>query len=276
MISKDHPKLSIVQQCIILGVSRSGLYYKSKGENKLNLELMRLMDEQYMKYPFMGSERMHTWLTMDKNFSVNRKRIDRLYYKVMGLRALMPGVHTTKRNKKHKVYPYLLKGLKVKRPNQVWQIDITYIPMQKGFMYLVAVIDIYSRYVVSWSVSNTMQAQWCKEVVQEAILNHGKPDIINTDQGSQFTSEIFTELILSNNIKLSMDGKGRALDNIFIERLWRSVKYESIYLNPPTNGKNLYYQLKKYFDFYNNKRRHQGIENIVPADRYKLQLILAA
>lgn len=276
MICKDHPKLSIVQQCIVLGINRSSIYYKSKGESDLNLELMRLIDEHYLEYSFMGAERMHTWLTMDKGYIVNKKRIERLYCKVMGLKALMPGVHTTKRNKAHKVYPYLLRGLKVERPNQVWQTDITYVPMKKGFMYLVAVIDVYSRYVVSWSLSNTMEAEWCKDTMETAIMNYGKPEIINTDQGSQFTSEIFTDLVLSNEIKLSMDGKGRALDNIFVERLWRSVKYESIYLNPPNNGKDLYDQLKTYFNFYNNERRHQGIENTLPFDLYKLNLNYAA
>ena len=186
----------------------------------------------------------------------------------MGLRAIMPGRHTTKRNKAHKTYPYLLRNLKVDRPNQVWAIDITYIPMQKGFMYLVAIIDLHSRYVLNWSVSNTMDAQWCMKTLEEAITIHGKPEIINTDQGSQFTSEIFTNLALSNDIKLSMDGKGRAIDNVFIERLWRSVKYESIYLNPPNSGVDLYKQLSIYFNFYNYERRHQGINNQIPLKRY--------
>jgi putative transposase len=268
MISKGHSKLSIVKQCDLLKIHRSGLYYKSNGESKLNLELMQLIDKHYTKYPFKGARRMHTWLTMDKDYKVSRNRIERLYYKVMGLRAIMPGRHTTKRNKAHKIYPYLLRNLKVDRPNQVWAIDITYIPMQKGFMYLVAIIDLHSRYVLNWSVSNTMDAQWCKETLEEAIRIHGKPEIVNTDQGSQFTAEVFTALVLSNGIKLSMDGKGRAIDNVFIERLWRSVKYESIYLNPPNSGIDLYKQLNTYFYFYNNQRRHQGINNQIPIKRY--------
>jgi len=268
MISKGHSKLSIVKQCDLLKIHRSGLYYKSNGESKLNLELMQLIDKHYTKYPFKGARRMHTWLTMDKDYKVSRNRIERLYYKVMGLRAIMPGRHTTKRNKAHKIYPYLLRNLKVDRPNQVWAIDITYIPMQKGFMYLVAIIDLHSRYVLNWSVSNTMDAQWCKETLEEAIRIHGKPEIVNTDQGSQFTAEVFTSLVLSNRIKLSMDGKGRAIDNVFIERLWRSVKYESIYLNPPNSGIDLYKQLNTYFYFYNNQRRHQGINNQIPVKRY--------
>jgi len=268
MISKGHSKLSIVKQCDLLKIHRSGLYYKSNGESKLNLELMQLIDEHYTKYPFKGARRMHTWLTMDKNYKVSRNRIERLYYKVMGLRAIMPGRHTTKRNKAHKIYPYLLRNLKVHKPNQVWAIDITYIPMRKGFMYLVAIIDLHSRYVLNWSVSNTMDAQWCKETLEEAIRIHGEPEIVNTDQGSQFTAKVFTSLVLENGIKLSMDGKGRAIDNVFIERLWRSVKYESIYLNPPNSGIDLYKQLNTYFYFYNNQRRHQGINNQIPVKRY--------
>ncbi len=268
MISKGHSKLSIVKQCNLLNIHRSGLYYKSNGERELNLELMQLIDKHYTKYPFKGARRMHTWLTMDKDYKVSRNRIERLYYKVMGLRAIMPGRHTTKRNRAHKIYPYLLRNLKVHKPNQVWAIDITYIPMQKGFMYLVAIIDLHSRYVLNWSVSNTMDAQWCKETLEEAITIHGKPEIVNTDQGSQFTAEVFTSLVLSNGIKLSMDGKGRAIDNVFIERLWRSVKYESIYLNPPNSGIDLYKQLNTYFYFYNNQRRHQGINNQIPFKRY--------
>ena len=258
MVSKDHPKLSIERQCKFLKLHRSGLYYKPQGESRLNLELMRLMDEHYTHHSFKGARRMHTWLTLDKGYKVNKKRIERLYSRVMGLRAIMPGKHTSRRNKEHKVYPYLLRNLTVDRTNQVWAIDITYIPMRKGFMYLVAIIDLHSRYVLNWSVSNSMDAQWCKETLEEAIDVHGHPEIINTDQGSQFTSEIFTHSVLSRNIKLSMDGKGRAIDNVFIERLWRSVKYESIYLNPPESGVDLYRQLNTYFNFYNHQRRHQG------------------
>lgn len=276
MISKDHSKLSIVRQSTLLQVHRSGLYYTPKGESDLNLELMRLMDEHYTHHCFKGAKRMHTWLTMDKGYTVNQKRIDRLYYRVMGLRAIMPGKHTSRRNKAHKIYPYLLRNLKVERPNQVWATDITYIPMRKGFMYLVAIIDLHSRYVLNWSVSNTMDADWCKETLEEAIAIHGKPEIVNTDQGSQFTSEIFTNLVLSNDIRLSMDGKGRAIDNVFIERLWRSVKYESVYLNPPDSGIDLYKQLSNYFQYYNIERRHQGIDNQIPFKRYLIKQQKAA
>ena len=276
MISKGHSKLSISKQSKLLGVHRSGLYYKPKGESNLNLELMRLMDEHYTYHCFKGAERMYTWLTMDKGYRVNHKRIERLYYDVMGLRAVMPGRHTSKRNKAHKIYPYLLRNLKVERSNQVWATDITYIPMQKGFMYLTAIIDLHSRYVLSWSVSNTMDAQWCADVLEQAITLHGKPEIVNTDQGSQFTSEVFTDTVLSKDIKLSMDGKGRAIDNVFIERLWRSVKYESIYLNPPNSGIDLYKQCEWYFNYYNNERRHQGIDNQIPFKRYLIKQRKAA
>lgn len=276
MISKDHSKLSVAKQCNLLGIHRSGLYYKPKQESPLNLELMKLMDEHYNYHPFKGATRMHTWLTLDKGFDINHKRVERLYYDVMGLRAIMPGRHTTKRNKAHKTYPYLLRNLKVTRPNQVWATDITYIPMEKGFMYLTAIIDLYSRCVLNWSVSNSMDADWCAEVLQEAIDMHGKPEIVNTDQGSQYTSEIFVTTVLSNNIKLSMDGKGRAIDNVFIERLWRSVKYESVYLNPPKSGVDLYHQMQYYFTFYNTQRRHQGIDNQIPEKRYQKQIKIAA
>ncbi len=276
MISKGHSKLSISKQCNLLSVHRSGLYYKPKSESSLNLELMRLMDEHYTHYCFKGAKRMHTWLTMDKGFNVNHKRIERLYYDVMGLRAVMPGRQTSKRNKAHKTYPYLLRNLKVENPNQVWATDITYIPMQKGFMYLTAIIDLHSRYVLNWSVSNTMDAQWCADTLQQAITLHGKPEIVNTDQGSQYTSEVFASTVLSNDIKLSMDGKGRAIDNVFIERLWRSVKYESIYLNPPCSGVDLFKQCKWYFNYYNNERRHQGIKNQIPFKRYLIKQLKAA
>lgn len=211
---------------------------------------------------------MHTWLTKDKALTVSKNRIERLYYHVMGLRAVMPGKHTSRRHKAHKVYPYLLRNLMIERPNQVWATDITYIPMKKGFMYLVAIIDLHSRYVVNWSVSNSMDAEWCQQCLQEAITNHGKPVIVNTDQGSQFTSEVFANYVLRQNIKLSMDGKGRAIDNAFIERLWRSVKYEKLYLNPPTDGTELYLLLAEYFNYYNLERRHSGINDQIPKELY--------
>lgn len=213
---------------------------------------------------------MYTWLTKDKGLLVSRNRVERLYYKVMGLRAIMPGKHTSRRHKAHRTYPYLLRNLTVKKPNQVWAMDITYIPMKKGFMYLTAIIDLYSRYAVNWSVSNSMDAEWCRNCLEEAIEMHGKPEIINTDQGSQFTSDIFANYVLDQGIDLSMDGKGRAIDNAFIERLWRSVKYEKLYLYPPKDGTDLYLLLAEYFNYYNIERRHSGIDDQIPEQLYFL------
>lgn len=267
MIDKGHATLSIVQQCTLLAIGRSGLYYSPCGESPLNLELMRLMDQHYLEHPYKGAKRMHTWLTKDLGYKVSLNRVERLYYKKMGLRSLLPGPHTSKRRKEDAVYPYLLRGLEIGRPNQVWATDITYIPMKNGFMYLTAIIDLYSRYVVHWSVSDSMEAEWCAQVFNEAVQIQGAPQILNTDQGSQYTSETFTEAVLGES-KLSMDGKGRATDNAFIERLWRTVKYEKVYLEPPTDGLHLYRMLNSFFDQYNNERRHTAIEDERPKDLY--------
>lgn len=268
MIDRDHTTLSLTKQCSLLAINRSSYYYRPRPESSLNLELMRLMDEHYLKHPYKGAGRMHTWLTKDKGYKVSLNRIERLYYQVMGLRSLMPGPHTSKRNLDHKVYPYLLRGLKVERPNQAWATDITYIPMKKGFMYLTAIIDLYSRYVVAWSLSNSMDAEWCAELYEKAITNYGLPEIINTDQGSQYTSHVFTKTVLDSTCKLSMDGKGRATDNAFIETLWKSVKYEKVYLEPPCDGLDLHDKLKNYFIYYNQKRRHSSINDIAPKEKY--------
>lgn len=276
MVSKGHSKLSMVKQCQLLGIHRSGIYYKPNGESDLNLELMRLMDEHYLHHCYKGAKRMHTWLTLDKGYKINQKRVDRLYYEVMGLRAVMPGKHTSRRCKKHKIYPYLLRNIEAERPNHVWSTDITYIPMKKGFMYLTAIIDLYSRYVVHWSVSNCMDAEWVASCYKEAIEMYGQPQIINTDQGSQYTSEIFTSTVLKSKAQLSMDGKGRATDNAFIERLWRSVKYEKIYLNPPKDGIDLYDMVDDYFRYYNTERRHSMIENKRPKELFFKTIKMAA
>lgn len=268
MIDRGHAQLSITKQCQLLDVSRSGLYYKPIGTSSLNLELMRLMDEHYLEHPDKGARRMHVWLTMDLGYEISLNRVENLYYKKMALRSILPGPHTSKRNKEHKIYPYLLRGLNVTKPNQVWGTDITYIPMANGFMYLIAVIDLYSRYVVHWSVSNSMEAEWCSEFIQDAFHINGTPEILNTDQGAQFTSEVFTTTVLASGVKLSMDGKGRATDNAFIERLWRSVKYEKIYIHPPKDGVDLYHKIKEYLYYYNNERRHSSIQDLVPLDKY--------
>ena len=268
MVDRKETELSIVKQCRLLGVSRSGLYSKPAGSSELNLKLMRLMDEHYLKYPFKGAPRMHIYLTKDLGYEVSRNRVDRLYYDIMGLRAIFPGPHTSKRRRAHKVYPYLLRGLKIDRPNHVWATDITYVPMPVGYMYLTAIIDLFSRYVVNWSLSNTMDAQWCTDCFLEAVRAHGKPQIKNTDQGSQFTSDEFTGAVLGAGVKLSMDGIGRATDNAFIESLWKLVKYEYIYLCPQMTVLGLYKGLKNYFDYYNTNRRHSSIGDKYPIELY--------
>ena len=221
------PQLSVRQQCDLLAVSRAALYYTPRGESPLNLQLLRLMDEHYLDHAYKGARRMHVWLTRDRGYRVSRNRIDRLYYKILGLQSLLPGPHTSKRCKDHAVFPYLLRDLEINRSDQVWATDITYVPMRRGFLYLTAIIDLYSRYVVHWKLCNAMEASWCRDLVAEALdIHQVAPEIFNTDQGAQYTSRVFTEFILSKGMRLSMDGKGRATDNAFVERLWRSVKYE--------------------------------------------------
>lgn len=269
LIDKAHPWLSISQQCSLLGVNRSSYYYLPVAESPLNLELMRLMDEHYLLHPYKGVPRMHVWLTLDKGYTINIKRVERLYYEVMGLRALLPGPHTSKRHPENPVFPYLLKNLEVTRPNHVWATDITYIPMLHGYLYLMAIIDVYSRYIVNWDISNTMDAKWCADLIKEGFAAFGKPQIVNTDQGAQFTSGDFTSAVLGNGIKLSMDGKGRAIDNIFIERFWRTIKYEHVYLNPTNDGKQLYKGIQTYINYYNMERRHESLSNNTPYSHYR-------
>lgn len=265
IVDKDSP-LSIRLQCELLNIHRSGLYYKAQGEKEENLKLMRLMDEHFLKYPFKGVRKMAVWLK-GQGYRVNRKRVGRLY-KLMGLQTIYRKPWLSWPDKKNKVYPYLLKGLPIVKPNQVWATDITYIPMKKGFLYLIAIIDLYSRFVLGWSVSNSMDAAWCSGVLKGTIARYGKPEIFNTDQGSQFTSEGFVGILLQHGIKVSMDGKGRALDNIFVERLWRTVKYEHVYLNPATDGTELYNGLQGYFGFYNCARHHQSLDYQTPEQVY--------
>jgi putative transposase len=267
MVEQQNSSLSVVQQCNLLGIHRSGLYYQPCMEREENLTIMRLLDEQYFKTPFYGVRRLTVWLQL-QGYSINRKRVKRLM-ELMGWQTIYRKPNTSKPCKENRIYPYLLKGLTVNRRNQVWAMDITYVPMRKGFMYLCAVIDVHTRYVLNWSLSNTMAADWCSEVVKEAIQQHGKPEIMNTDQGSQFTSEVFTELLTSNDIQISMDAKGRAIDNIFIERLWRTVKYEHIYLRVPDDGVKLYEGLNDYFCFYNNERLHQSLGYKTPDNCYQ-------
>lgn len=273
MVDRSVLSISIERQCSLLNIHKSGLYYKPTGESEENLELMRLIDEHYLDHSYKGARRMHVWLKYDKGYKVSLNRVSRLYYTVMGLRSLLPGPHTSKRNKQHGVYPYLLRDMKVTRANQVWQTDITYIPMARGFMYMTAIIDVYSRYIVGWSLSNTMSAEWCRETLEEAIATHGMPEIINTDQGAQYTSDSFTDYVNSLKgfgVKLSMDGKGRATDNAYIERFWRSVKYEHIYLNPTNDTLALYQGIEKYVTYYNDELRQRNLENQTPKTIYAM------
>jgi len=274
-IDKATP-LSVVRQCELLEVHRSGLYYQPVPETTYNLELMRLIDEKHMLHPWLGVPRMTKWLRLDMGHQVNHKRVERLYG-LLGIQAIGPKPNTSKPGKGHKIYPYLLRHLVIDRPNQVWAMDITYIPVQGGYLYLVAVIDLYSRYVLNWSLSNSMTSRWCKQTLDEAIQQFGKPEIINTDQGSQFTAEEFSLYVANElEIRLSMDGKGRAIDNIFIERLWRSVKYEHVYLFPASDGLECYQGLKTYFRYYNEERRHQSLEDQTPLTVFQQSEEIAA
>ena len=268
MIEPQSSVLSISTQCEMLSVSKSSFYYVPVGELDENLAIMRKLDEQYFSTPFYGALRLTAILILS-GYKVNIKRVRRLM-KLVNWQTIYREPRTTISDKTHYKFPYLLKGLKIEKCNQVWAMDITYIPMKKGFMYLTAIIDLHSRYVVHWSLSNSMSADWCTEVLKEAIKNNGAPEIFNTDQGSQFTSDLFINELIGNGIEISMDGKGRALDNIFIERLWRSVKYEDVYLHVYENGLSLWEGLDTYFQFYNHERIHQSLDYQTPNQIYVL------
>jgi putative transposase len=265
MVEPKHPDLSMVKQCALLGISRSSLYYQPRSPSSEDLVLMKLIDRQYLATPFYGSRRMTAWLKR-QGYQVGRKRVRRLMG-TMGLQAIYRRPRTSQPGAGHKVYPYLLGGMEISRPNQVWAADITYIPMAKGFLYLVAIIDWYSRYVVAWCLSNTLDADFCMDALGEA-LGKGRPEAFNTDQGSQFTSEGFTGLLEKHGVRISMDGKGRYSDNIFVERLWRSVKYEEVYLKAYENGREAKAGLDDYFHFYNTQRPHQALGYRTPAEVY--------
>lgn len=261
----DHAEISIRRQCELLDISRAGLYYKPVGESEENLRLMRLLDEQYMRTPFYGSRKMTAWLRA-QGFAVNRKRISRLMG-TMGIEAVYPKPKLSTPGDGHRIYPYLLGGIEVKRPNQVWSTDITYIRMAQGFVYLVAVMDWFSRYVLSWALSLTMELDFCLEALNHA-LRRGRPDIFNSDQGSQFTSEKFTGELVARHIAVSMDGRGRCMDNIFIERLWRSLKYEEVYLKDYASVAEARAGIDGYIRFYNRERLHQSLGYRTPAALY--------
>jgi putative transposase len=249
----------------LLGISRSGLYYQPEGLSDEEHGLMNIIDRQYLRTPFFGARKMAAWLK-GHGHTVNRKRARRLM-SLMGLKAIYRRPRTSRTAPGNKIYPYLLGGMAINRPNQVWAADITYIPMARGFLYLVAIIDWYSRYVLAWRLSNTLEADFCVEALREA-LRKGKPEIFNTDQGSQFTGEAFTKILEQHDIKISMDGKGSYNDNLFIERLWRSVKYEEVYLKAYQDGREARNSLSNYFCFYNAERPHQSLEYRTPAEVY--------
>jgi len=252
----------------LLNLNRSSVYYQPKEISDEDLRLMRRIDEMHLKRPFYGSRRIRDWL-QDEGFGVNRKRVQRLM-RQMGITALYPKANTSRPGKGHKIYPYLLRGLEIDRPNQVWATDICYVPMARGFVYVVAIMDWYSRKVLAWRVSsNTMDADFCVEALEEAISRYGTPEIFNTDQGAQFTSEVFTGTLKAAGIRISMDGKGRWVDNVFVERLWRSLKYEEVYLKAYETVAQARQEMGNYFRFYNRERRHQGLDRQTPDQVYE-------
>ncbi len=262
MIDVQHPELSIRRQCALVGLNRATFYWEPAGESALNLALMRLIDAQYTRTPFYGYRKLTVYLRAQGQ-AVNPKRVARLM-RQMGLHAVYPRPRTSLPDQQHRKYPYLLRGLEIWRPNQVWSTDITYVPLPRGFVYLVAVIDWYSRFVLSWQLSNTLDGAFCLDALHQA-LEHGQPEIFNTDQGAQFTAHAFTGALEAAGIRVSMAGRGRAFDNIFVERLWRTVKYEDIYIRDYPSLPALTSGLAAYFYFYNYERYHQSLNYAVPA-----------
>jgi len=266
MIDPSESKMSVANQCRVLKVNRSSFYYKSKPMSAEDLELMRLIDEHYLNHPSAGSRSMRNHLRR-LGYKINRKRVQRLM-RLMGIEAVYPKPKTSRPHPQHKADPYLLRGLSIERPNQVWAADITYIPMSRGFMYLVAVMDWHSRKILSWRISNTLDTDFCVEALLEAFSRFGRPQIFNTDQGAQFTATAFTEVLKSHQAQISMDGRGRVQDNIFIERLWWSLKYQYLYLWSFDDGAALRRGLDKWFNFYNSERSHQSLDNKTPDEVY--------
>ena len=265
-IEAGHPKLSLSRQCRLLRVSRSSLYHKPKGESEDNRALMRRLHELFMAYPFYGSRQMVRHLRRE-GVRVGRHRVRRLM-RLMGLEAIYQAPRTSRRHPAHRVYPYLLKGVAIERPGHVWSADITYIPVQKGFLYLVAVMDWATRRVLSWRLSNTLDTRFCTDALTEALERYGCPQIFNTDQGSQFTSQEFTSVLNESRVAISMDGRGRCMDNIFIERLWRSLKYEAVYLHELSDGLRAQKVISRWVAFYNSRRPHSALGGATPAEAY--------
>ena len=266
MIDRGHKQLSLVRQCALLSISRASVYYRPVSTRAEDLELMARMDRQYLKTPFYGSRRMKAWL-LAEGYLVSRSKVRRLM-RLMGLEAIYRRPNTSKPAPGHRVYPYLLKGVDVNRVDQVWASDITYIPMAQGFLYLVAIMDWYSRQVLAWKLSNTMDTDFCVTAL-EAALGKGRPEVFNTDQGAQFTSDAFTQTLRERGIRVSMDGKGRYLDNIFVERLWRSIKYEEVYLKAYQTVLEARVGINAYLEFYNRRRPHQSLGYRTPAEVYR-------
>ncbi len=266
MITREHPALSLSRQCEVLSISRSSFYHAPKGESLETLALMRRIDELFMKYPFYGSRQMARQLRRE-SIRVGRHRVRRLM-RLMGLAAIYQTPRTSDPHPAHRIYPYLLKGLAIERPNQVWCADITYIPVQRGFLYLVAIMDWATRHVLAWRLSNTMDARFCVEALEEALARYGPPEIMNTDQGSQFTGSAWITTLTGAGVQVSMDGRGRCMDNIFIERLWRSLKYEAVYLHELTDGFKAERVIRDWIDFYNGGRPHSALGGRTPAEAY--------
>jgi putative transposase len=266
MIEPEQPHLSIARQCELVSISRSSFYYLPTGENPLNLALMRLIDEAFTEWPFFGARQMARHLRR-QGYTVGRKRVSRLMAK-MGLAPIYQQPKTTVPHPEHKIHPYLLRDMVIDRPNQVWCADITYLPMRRGFLYLVAIMDWHSRKVLSWRLSNTMHADFCVEALEDAIVRHGRPEIFNTDQGSQFTGVAFTGVLKDADIRISMDGRGNWMDNVFIERLWRSIKYECVYLHAFETGSELRQGLSRWIGFYNAHRPHSALVGRTPDEAY--------
>jgi putative transposase len=271
MVEPGHPQLSIARQCRLVSISRSGFYHRPAGETPLNLGLMRLIDTQFLEAPWYGSRQMARHLRRE-GCAVGRKRVRRLMAK-MGLTPIYQRPRTTMPHPAHRVFPYLLRGMVVERPNQVWCADITYLPMRRGFLYLVAVMDWATRKVLSWRVSNTLDVEFCLEALEEALARFGQPEIFNTDQGSQFTSPRFTGVLQRAGVRISMDGRGRWMDNVFIERLWRSLKYECIYLHAFETGSELRAGLTKWIGYYNAGRPHSALKGRTPDDAYGADVV---
>ena len=267
--SNRHTLLSIEQQCALLDLWRSSYYYQPQPESEENLRLMRRLDELYLEHPYYGSRRLAAVLSEEWGQGVNRKRVQRCMHG-MGMEALYPKPHLSRSAPGHEIFPYLLRGLAIERPNQVWSSDITYVPLQRGFLYLTAVMDWYSRFVLSWELSNTLDGWFCRSALEGAFA-WSQPEIFNTDQGAPFTAQEYLQMLKDRQIRISMDGRGRALDNVFIERLWRSVKYELIYPGDFASGEQLSAALRNYFGYYNYRRPHQALGYATPAHLFGQQ-----